>query len=83
MIDKKLHCGHTANPFMLRAFEAGHLGKHNRGDGEREAQEQLRDKERAELAIVGGGLNNARRVITDFSADHIDVIHVFGAELTQ
>ena len=66
-----------------RAFEAGDLRKHYRDEGEGEAQEQLRDEERAELAVVGGGLDNARRLISDFAADHIDVIHVFGAELTQ
>ena len=68
---------------LLRAFEASGLGKHNRGKGEGEAQKQLRDKERAKLAVVGGSLDNARRLISDFAADHIDIIHVFGAELTQ
>ena len=65
------------------AFEASGLGKHNRDERESEAQEQLRDEERAELAIVGGGLDDARCLISDFPADHIDVVHVFGAELTQ
>ena len=65
------------------AFEAGHLRKHNRDERESEAQEQLRDEERAKLAVVGGDLDNARCLISDFPADHINVIHVFGAELTQ
>lgn len=65
------------------AFEAGDLGKYDCGEGEGEAQDQLRDEERAELAVVSGGLDNARSLITDFPADHIDFIHVFGAELTQ
>ena len=66
-----------------RAFEAGRLRKHNRRKGQGEAQEELRDEERAELAIVGRRLNGARGLVSDFPTDHIDFIHVFGAELAQ
>jgi hypothetical protein len=65
------------------AFEAGHLRKHNRCEGERQAQEQLSDQQRAEVTIVGWRLNDAGSLITDFPTDHIDFIHVFGAELAQ
>ena len=68
---------------LLSAFEAGDLGKHNRREGEGEAQEQLRDEKRAELTIVGRRLNGAGSLVTDFPTDHIDFIQVFGAKLAQ
>lgn len=66
-----------------RAFEAGDFGKHNRREGEGEAKEELRDEERAELAVIGRSLNGAGGLVTDFPTDHIDFIHVFGTELAQ
>ena len=51
------------------AFEAGDLGKHDRREGEGEAQDELRNEQRTKLAVVGRGLNGAGGLVTDFPAD--------------
>lgn len=66
-----------------RALETSDLGEQYRSEGEGETQEQLRDEERAQLAVVGRGLDNAGDLIMDFPTDHINFVHVFGAELAQ
>ena len=68
---------------LLSTFESGHLRKHNRDERESEAQEQLRDEERAKLAVVGGGLDNARRLIWDSPAVQEIVFHALVPTLTQ
>ena len=65
------------------AFEAGDLGEQDRREGERQAQEQLRDQQRAEVTIVGWRLNDAGGLITDFPSHDIDFVQVFGAKLAQ
>ena len=75
------------NDWMIEAFscafKTSHFGKHNRGKGKSEPQNQLHDEERAELAVVGRRLNGAGGLVTDFPSDHIDFVYVLGTELTQ
>ena len=68
---------------LLRTFEASDFGKNNRCEGEGQAQEQLRNKERAKVTIVRRRLDGTGNLVVHLSRDHIEIVQVFGAELTQ
>ena len=65
------------------AFEARDLSEENRRERKGQAKEQLEDEERAELTVVGRRLNGTGGLVTHFPTDHVEFVHVFGAELAQ
>ena len=54
---------------LLGTLEASDFGKHNRGEGEGQAQEQLRNQERAKVTIVRGCLDGTRNLVAHLSRD--------------